>query len=93
MTENIFVGVAIGHFLSPKARFERGCAVLSRYSKNKGMAALARTPILPNAPSVGALTALSRRWLLAQHPTALDPEATFKIDPMNGRKLEKADFG
>jgi hypothetical protein len=36
------------------------------------------------------LSALSRRWLLAQHPTALDPEATFT---MNGRKLEKADFG
>ena len=92
MTENIFVSVAIGHFLSPTLRLGSSAAApyYRAYSTNKGMAALALTPILPNAPSVGALTALSRRWLLAQHPTALDPEATFT---MNGRKLEKADFG
>jgi hypothetical protein len=47
----------------------------------KGMAAIARTPVLPEANQLGPISAHLRR----SRSTAIDPKATFKIGPMKGR--------
>jgi hypothetical protein len=51
---------------------------------------MARTPVLPEATSVGVLSALLRRSQFSQRPIALDPELPFKIDDVNERKARES---
>ena len=46
---------------------------------------MARTPVLPEATDVGALSALLRRLLYAQRCSALDPKLPFEVGPTNSR--------
>jgi hypothetical protein len=55
----------------------------SLFRARSGTAALARTPALPEATRVGALSAHLRRSLLARRWPALDPERPFEVSPMN----------
>ena len=51
------------------------------FRAHNGIAALAPTPVLREATTVGPLSALLRRSRVAKRPTALDPQPTFKIGP------------
>src|SRR4029077_15450434 len=56
---------------------------------HNGMAAMARTPVLPEATLVGALSALLRRSLYAQRWSARDPPLPFHTRRVNGRIAHK----
>jgi hypothetical protein len=52
--------------------------------RSNGMTALARTPVLPETASVGALSAHLRLSLFVRRPTALDPKHAFPLGPSKG---------
>lgn len=78
--------LTLSFHLFPLAFFADGrLSAMKFIARLQRMAALARTPVFPEATHVEALSALLRRSLSARRPTALDPKLPFEVDPTNSR--------